>query len=320
MAQTKNRTLRAITALISLFWVFSPYAANAATTLIIEADKPSGTYESPISVTLTASDPKAKIWYVFDPNSGPNDALPYSTPVRIEKSTPFLFFAYTDLKNESKIERRDYVIKLPTTLRFSEGTVEIAAGATNIAPEIFNFGSIEVSLAGWAVLTDKGRTLLPAGTTVPAGGKYRLPSLPYGEGGINLMSGDGEVRSVLSVTRKPAEKPVVVAPVKPAAASAPAATSAPVGPVSEPVAVETPATTETTAPLPEAPAVVEGAPSAPEASIPNTEPSNIPAATPIETPEPTITPPSETESASIKISAVETTDSKGGKTAIFFAI
>ena len=126
----------------SIFCAFSALAsagssAWAATTITVTASKPSGTYDAPISVTLTASDPSAKIWYVFDPKAPPGDALPYSKPLRIEKSTPLLYFAYVDKEHESKVERKDYVIS-PVTLRIEDG-VSVANDAKNVTVVLRNF-------------------------------------------------------------------------------------------------------------------------------------------------------------------------------------
>ncbi len=126
----------------SIFCAFSALAsagssAWAATTITVTASKPSGTYDAPISVTLSASDPAAKIWYVFDPKAPPGDALPYVKPLRIEKSTPLLYFAYVDKEHESKVERKDYVIA-PVTLRIEDG-VSVANDAKNVTVVLRNF-------------------------------------------------------------------------------------------------------------------------------------------------------------------------------------
>lgn len=103
---------------------------------------------------LTASDPAAKIWYVLDANATPNDMLPYISPIRIETSTPLLFFAYTDTKNESKIERRDYTISLPTTLQFSQSVAEIPSDASSVSVTIENSGDRDIPVSGWILRTD----------------------------------------------------------------------------------------------------------------------------------------------------------------------
>lgn len=111
--------------------------AWAATTITVTADKNSGTYDAPISVVLKASDPAAKIWYTFNPKAPPGDALPYVKPLRIDKTTPLLFFAYVDKENESKVEREDYVIA-PVTLKIADG-VEIAHDATYVTVVLQNY-------------------------------------------------------------------------------------------------------------------------------------------------------------------------------------
>lgn len=153
--------------------------AWAATTITVTADKNSGTYDAPIYVTLKASDPAAKIWYVFDPKAPPGDALPYSKPLRIEKSTPLLFFAYVDKEHESKVERKDYVIS-PVTLRIEDG-VSVANEAKNVTVVLRNFGPIAVSLAGWTLRTDlDARTFSKGAVSIAAGSKADF-TLPYSE-------------------------------------------------------------------------------------------------------------------------------------------
>lgn len=118
--------------------------SHAATTVTVTADKPSGSYEAPITVTLSASDPAAKIWYVTDPNASPGDSLPYLKPIRIEKSSALLFFAIVDRNNESKVERRDYGI-VPLTLELLQPN-PIASDAKTVSVSMRNVGKYAVPL------------------------------------------------------------------------------------------------------------------------------------------------------------------------------
>lgn len=176
--------------------------AWAATTITVTADKASGTYEAPFSVTLTASDPKARIWYVFDPKAPPGDALPYEKPIRITKSTPLLYFAVADLKNESKVERRDYVIPV-TTLRIAE-IASIAHDAKSVPVTIQNYGTATAKLAGWTLRTGLETKTFTVGSVAP--GASATYVVAYSEGAVALSSPDGEIRSTASVVRE-AEKP-----------------------------------------------------------------------------------------------------------------
>lgn len=168
----------------SIFCAFSALAsavspAWAATTITVTASKPSGTYDAPISVSLAASDPAAKIWYTFNPKAPPGDALPYSKPLKIDKTTPLLYFAYVDKEHESKIEREDYVIA-PVTLRIEDG-VSIANDAKNVTVVLQNYGPAPVPLAGWTLRTDlESRTFSKSAVSVPAGSKTDF-TLPYSE-------------------------------------------------------------------------------------------------------------------------------------------
>lgn len=135
MKRTAKLFASAICALSALASACS--MAWAATTITVTADKDSGTYDAPISVVLKASDPAAKIWYTFNPKAPPGDALPYVKPLKIDKSTPLLFFAYVDKENESKVEREDYVIA-PVTLKIADG-IEIAHEAAYVTVVLQNY-------------------------------------------------------------------------------------------------------------------------------------------------------------------------------------
>lgn len=63
-----------------------------------------------------------------------------------------MFFAYVDKENESKIERRDYVIQ-PVSLKIADG-IEIANDAANVTVTLKNTGAYPVPLAGWTIRTD----------------------------------------------------------------------------------------------------------------------------------------------------------------------
>lgn len=215
MKRTAKLFASLVCAISALASAVSP--AWAATTITVTADKASGTYDAPFSVTLTASDPSAKIWYVFDPKAPPGDALPYTKPLFIDHSTPLLYFAYVDKENESKVERRDYVV-LPTTLKIQDG-VEIEHGATVVTLTLQNYGSAAVPLSGWTLRTDLENRSFPAGSvSVPANSVANF-TLPYSDGAVTLSSPDGDIRSTAGVTRKPevapAADPKPVASIKP---------------------------------------------------------------------------------------------------------
>ncbi len=185
------------------------FHAFAATTITVDADKPSGTYDTPFEVRLSASDAAAKIWYTFNPNGSPGDALPYSRPIRIEKSTPLLFFAYTDTQHESKIERRDYVVLSPTTLRFERESLSIPSEASEISISVENFGDAPVRLSGWIVRTGAGKFAIDREVTLPGGAKTDFGPVAYSGGAAILSSPDGDILDTLPITREP---PKVVEP------------------------------------------------------------------------------------------------------------
>jgi hypothetical protein len=215
---------------------------HAATTITVDADKASGHYSAPISVTLTASDPAAKIWYVFDPNGTPGDALPYSGPIRIEKSTPLLFFAYTDTQNESVIERRDYDIAAPSTLQFRDNAVAIPKTANSVQLAVKNFGAEAVTLSGWVIRTDmETRTL--EGSEL-ATGTSKAFVLAYSEGAAILSSPDGEIQSTVPILRQAEVPSAAVAVLKKAHKVAEAPKSAALPIVKKPAETPAPAVTE----------------------------------------------------------------------------
>lgn len=78
------------------------------------------TYNNAIKVELLPSESNAKIFYSFDPNWTPNDLFAYTWAILITKTTPLVFFWYTDIKNESKIEILNYTIDYPKTIRLKK--------------------------------------------------------------------------------------------------------------------------------------------------------------------------------------------------------
>lgn len=302
-----NRFSKLLSASLAILSTFASGGASAwaATTVSVNADRPSGTYGAPFEVTLSASDPAAKIWYVFNPDSPPGDALPYSKPIRIEKSTPLLFFAYVDLQNESKIERRDYVVSLPTSLRFAQTSVEIPQNGKTVSVTVENFGDSPVPLTNWTLRTEsETRTFGSEAATVQPGASATF-ELPYSEGAVTLSSPDSEIRSTASVTRlaeatETVAKPVAAAVRKPKPKPAQSPVPAPTATAPQTTGMEDGRPSSVADPLPNAGTPPEN----PDAKPIKTE---VPAATTVTPPENPVSTPSQDapENAAIKVSAIE---------------
>lgn len=271
MKRTAKLFASVLCAIAALVQTSAP--AWAATTITVTADKASGTYEAPFSVTLTASDPKARIWYVFDPKAPPGDALPYEKPIRITKSTPLLYFAVADLKNESKVERRDYVIPV-TTLRIAD-IAPVAHDAKSVPVTIQNYGSATAKLAGWTLRTGTETKSFTVGSVAP--GASATYVVAYADGAVTLSSPDGEIRSTASVVRE-AEKPAstvndtsqTVAVATPKPVSKPTAETKP---AVSPTETSEPATAPKSEPAPSPEAPSESVPSVSESPDAATSPA-----------------------------------------------
>ena len=72
-----------------------------------------GTFDHAIKLELTSSDPAAKVFYSFNPDGGPNDALAYTGPILLKSSTSLVYFGFVSLDNESKVLIDDYIFDYP---------------------------------------------------------------------------------------------------------------------------------------------------------------------------------------------------------------
>jgi hypothetical protein len=108
MKTNKNLSIILTSLLASIFFIPSVFAA-----ITITPDIAPGTYDHAIQLHLTPSDPTAKIFYSFNPDGGPNDALLYTGAITLKESTPFVYFGFVSLDNESKVLIDDYIINYP---------------------------------------------------------------------------------------------------------------------------------------------------------------------------------------------------------------
>ncbi|HRI36562.1 MAG TPA: hypothetical protein PK765_05915 [bacterium] len=166
-------------------------------------------------VRLIASDPSAKLFYTFDPDGSPMDAYAYTGTIRIDHSTPFLYFAFTDPTNESPIYRQDYEIHYPDHAAFSVDPKTRVASFMNFSQNEKN----SIALEGWKLEKDsvtlhkfEPRDFLSAGRTLSV--SYVLPSDIHAYGTYRLIAPDGRIISEILVEEPESHIEEVLLPVR----------------------------------------------------------------------------------------------------------
>lgn len=104
------------------------------------ADPSGGTYDSPVSVSLTCDEPSA-IYYTTDGDTPDTDSLLYSTPIDIATDTTLQFFAVDTAGNEEAVKSQEYVI---TGGRGGDGDAPVIDSVT---PDSGPYGS-EITIRG----------------------------------------------------------------------------------------------------------------------------------------------------------------------------
>ena len=165
---------------------------------------PPGSYDAPVTVSLHAERPAAKIFYSFKPNGSPTDDYLYTGAVRIVRTTPFFYFATVSPTDESPILSGTYTINYPAAVHFESGIMTVTATGT-IDLTIVNAEDVGYDISGWQVVgQDESRTL-STGSYVAPQGTYSVLGFKYVSGGvITLRSPDSEEHSTVSVQVVPA--------------------------------------------------------------------------------------------------------------------
>ena len=162
--------------------------------LDVIADTPSGTYDTPVYITLTATEPQAKTFYSFKPDGHPNDAFLYTGSILLKHSSPFIYFSFLSTSNESKIKQNDYIIRYPTTIQFREETF---SGSGKLAIELANNGAEAVNIGWWYVQSEIETVTIPKGTILASGEKYSMHINYAWNSSIVLRSPDDDERDIL---------------------------------------------------------------------------------------------------------------------------
>lgn len=162
---------------ILLFLALFPstiFAANIG----VSVNMPSGTYEHPIGIELTATDADAKIFYSFKPDGTPADAFLYTAPVILKQSSPFIYFAIVNSAIESKINQTNYVINYPSSVHFSKKTFTSPNTLVEMPVSFLNNGTESLDMSYWYVQSEVENKIIPEGTILSPGAEYSL-SIAY---------------------------------------------------------------------------------------------------------------------------------------------
>lgn len=140
--------------LISLLVPLNVFALSVDVTAIPS----SGTYHTPIYITLTPTESGSKTFYSFKPDGYPQDAFLYENPILLKHSSPFIYFSIISTSNESKIKQNDYIIDYPSTVHFEAETI---SGSGKVEVMIVNSGSESVNIGYWQVQSESATVTIP---------------------------------------------------------------------------------------------------------------------------------------------------------------
>ncbi len=207
----KNFVTRSLFAIVTtVLTIQSVFAA-----ITIETSPAPGIYHAPVKVTLTPSDPAAKIYYSFNPDGGPNDALAYTGPILIKSSTPLVYFGFVTMDNESKVLIDDYIIDYPSTIAFWSDITRENGKLKNVT--LKNTGTGEIDLSYWEIRTQDTTITIPENTVVAANSSYTVGDINVANGqSILLASPDGDTKDILvldevanTIIKKEVPKPII---------------------------------------------------------------------------------------------------------------
>jgi len=176
-----------------LILLLSPLGVFASS-VDVTANPPSGTYQSPVYITLTPTDSQAKTFYSFKPDGYPQDAFLYTKPILLKNSSPFIYFSIINTTNESKIKQNNYIIEYSSFIRFESESVS-GSGKVNIT--LINSGSESVNIGFWQVQSESDRKVIPEGTMIAPWAKQSVNLNYTGNSSIVLRSPDNEEKDIL---------------------------------------------------------------------------------------------------------------------------
>lgn len=145
-----------------LLCILSPLTIFAGN-IDVTATPPSGTYNTPIYITLTPTDFRAKTFYSFKPDGYPGDAFLYTGSILLKHSSPFIYFSFMSTSNESKIKQNDYILEYPSTIHFEDESI---SGSGKIDVAIVNSGSESINIGFWYVQSESEIVVIPENTMI----------------------------------------------------------------------------------------------------------------------------------------------------------
>lgn len=173
----------------------------------IIATPSSGTYHSPIQITLIPTEWNAKTFYSFKPDGYPQEAFLYKAPILLKHSSPFIYFSILNTENESKIKQNNYILDYPNTITFDSESI---SGSGEISVNLINNGWDDVDIGFWYVQSLSDMVVVPAHTILHSGKKYEIIISYPGNSSIVLRSPDDDERDILIYKHREPQKTYIV--------------------------------------------------------------------------------------------------------------
>lgn len=200
----KKNITKNIISTVMLFFTFTN--TIFAATIWIETSIPSWNYEKILKVEIKTTDPKAKIFYSFNPNGTPNDFLAYTWAIFIKKSTPLIYWWFIDTQNETKIMQNDYNIYYTNNIRLWTWVILENWLVKNAI--LTNIGTGLVDISFWEVKKDYLKISIPENTVLEPWKNYELSFLTW-TWIISLYSPDEEKKDFVEIQEvKKIENPI----------------------------------------------------------------------------------------------------------------
>lgn len=181
------------------FFVFSGHIF--ADWIDVTSNLPSGTYDKVIKIILTPTDNKAKTFYSFNPNWWPNDALLYTWPIILKKSTPLVFFSFINTEIESKIKINNYILNYSNNINLFWDATFSNWKISNLFIKNNDQKDIDISFwelrSSWKIYTIPDRTTLYPGQTLDVSNAFSLSWT------ITLFSPNSESKDFVNVVEIP---------------------------------------------------------------------------------------------------------------------
>ncbi|MDD5197393.1 MAG: hypothetical protein PHN60_00875 [Candidatus Gracilibacteria bacterium] len=166
----------------------------SASSVDVVATPPSGTYHTPVHITLTPTQAGTKTFYSFKPDGYPQDAFLYTGSILLKHSSPLIYFSIISTSNESKIKQNDYIIEYPSAIHFESESI---SGSGQVEVIMVNSGSENVNIGFWQVQSESDTVIIPEDTILAPWGKQSVYVNYPGKSSIVLRSPDDDERDIL---------------------------------------------------------------------------------------------------------------------------